>query len=72
MTEAVLNSFSLSIHRLDEVLKQPKTVITRDSAIKRFELTFELAWKSANAYLAHKGIAAGRPAIVSWRFSVWG
>jgi nucleotidyltransferase substrate binding protein (TIGR01987 family) len=61
MTEAVFNSFSQSIERLTEVLKQPKTVITRDSAIKRFELTFELAWKSAKTYLGGKGVVCQSP-----------
>jgi predicted nucleotidyltransferase len=61
MREAVFNSFSQSIERLAEVLKLPKTVVTRDSAIKRFELTFELAWKSAKAYLGNKGIVCQSP-----------
>lgn len=46
MTGKIFESFSQSISRLDEILKEPKTVANRDSAIKRFELTFELAWKS--------------------------
>jgi hypothetical protein len=57
MTEAVFNSFSQSIERLAEVLKQPKTVITRDSAIKRFELTFEVACRSAKRYLGGRYLA---------------
>lgn len=61
MTEAVFKSFSLSVARLAEVLKEPKTVVTRDSAIKRFELTFELAWKSAKAYLGNRGIVCQSP-----------
>lgn len=61
MTEAVFNSFSQSIERLVEVLNQPKTVVTRDSAIKRFELTYELAWKSAKTYLGKQGIVCQSP-----------
>jgi len=61
MTEVVFKPFSLSVARLAEVLKEPKTVVTRDSAIKRFELTFELAWKSAKAYLGKKGIVCMSP-----------
>ncbi|HEV2426568.1 MAG TPA: HI0074 family nucleotidyltransferase substrate-binding subunit [Terriglobia bacterium] len=61
MTEAVFNSFSQSIERLAEVLDQPRTVITRDSAIKRFELTYELAWKSAKVYLVKQGIVCQSP-----------
>jgi len=61
MTPKVFNSFSQSVDRLDEVLKEPKTVVIRDSAIKRFELTFELAWKSTKAYLANKGVVCLSP-----------
>jgi nucleotidyltransferase substrate binding protein (TIGR01987 family) len=42
-------------------LAAPKTVANRDSAIKRFELTFELAWKSAKAYAAGQGIVCRSP-----------
>lgn len=61
MTEAVFNSFSQSIERLAEVLNQPKTVVTRDSAIKRFELTCELAWKSAKTHLGKQAIVCQSP-----------
>ena len=61
MTEAVFNSFTQSIERLADVLKEPKNVVTRDSAIKRFELTFELAWKSAKTYLGSRGIVCQSP-----------
>jgi ABC-type multidrug transport system fused ATPase/permease subunit len=48
MTNAIFQSLSLSIERLFEILRAPKTVANRDSAIKRFALTFELAWKVPN------------------------
>jgi hypothetical protein len=48
MTNAIFQSLSLSIERLSEILRVPKTIANRDSAIKRFELTFELAWKASN------------------------
>jgi hypothetical protein len=38
MTPEVFSSFALSLDRLAQVLKEPKTVVIRDSAIKRFEL----------------------------------
>lgn len=44
-------SFKKSIVQLQKILKQKKTVANRDSAIKRFELTFELAWKSIQKFL---------------------
>ena len=61
MTDAILGSFSKSITRLAEVLKEPKTVVTRDSAIKRFELTFELAWKSVKKRLEGTSVACQSP-----------
>jgi len=61
MTPQIFNSFSQSVDRLAEVLKQPKSVVIRDSAIKRFELTFELAWKSTKAYLANKDVVCLSP-----------
>jgi nucleotidyltransferase substrate binding protein (TIGR01987 family) len=37
--------------RLDEALALPKDAIVRDSAIQRFEISFELCWKFLKAYL---------------------
>lgn len=37
--------------RLEEVLAIPKNDIVRDSAIQRFEISFELCWKYLKAYL---------------------
>ncbi len=34
-----------ALKKLEEVLKQPETEITRDAAIQRFEFTFEMSWK---------------------------
>ncbi|MFI5253240.1 MAG: hypothetical protein ACHQQQ_12510 [Bacteroidota bacterium] len=39
----IFKDFTKSIERLGEILHAPKTVANRDSAIKRFELTFELS-----------------------------
>ena len=61
MTDAIFASFSQSIGRLAEILQEPQTVANRDSAIKRFELTFELAWKSAKTYLGNQGIVCRSP-----------
>ncbi len=42
--------------------KEKKTEIVRDSAIKRFEFTFDLAWKTLKAYLKkEKGISCFSP-----------
>ena len=36
---------------LFEVLREPKTAITRDASIQRFEYTFEAVWKAAQLFL---------------------
>jgi nucleotidyltransferase substrate binding protein (TIGR01987 family) len=40
-----------AVTRLDEALALPKDSIVRDSAIQRFEISFELCWKFLKAYL---------------------
>jgi len=49
--EALKNQYRQAVSRLDEVLQKEKNDIIRDSAIKRFEFTFDLAWKLIKAYL---------------------
>ncbi len=57
----VLKDFGKIIQRLEKVLKLKKTDITRDSAIKRFELCFDLAWKSIKEYAKIQGIECYSP-----------
>ena len=38
-----------AIGRLEDVLRQPYDEYMRDSAIQRFEFTFELFWKALKA-----------------------
>lgn len=54
-SEAV-NAFEQVLGRLREVVAEPETAIIRDAAIKRFEFTFELAWKAIQRYLRDEGI----------------
>lgn len=49
--ESVHADFRKALERFEEVLKEEKTEIVRDSAIKRFELVFDLSWKTVKAYL---------------------
>jgi len=49
--QSLLKDLERSILRLEEVLKQEKNDFIRDSAIQRFELTFDLAWKTIKAFL---------------------
>ncbi|MFH1362096.1 MAG: nucleotidyltransferase substrate binding protein [bacterium] len=47
--------------RFGEILKEKKNDIVRDSAIQRFEFTYELAWKTLQAYLKEKGVRVYTP-----------
>ena len=44
-----------ALARLHEVLAEDETSIIRDALIKRFEFTFEMAWRSLFRYLVAKG-----------------
>lgn len=48
---AITEDFKNSVLRLEEVLNIEKNDIVRDSAIQRFEISFEMAWKTAKAFL---------------------
>jgi nucleotidyltransferase substrate binding protein (TIGR01987 family) len=48
--------------RLQEAVSEPvDSGILRDATIQRFEFTFEIAWKTMQAYLLHQGIEAAGP-----------
>lgn len=51
----ILKDFKRAIVKVEEVLKLEKTEIVRDSSIKRFELCFDLAWKSIKIYAQIQG-----------------
>ena len=51
----ILKDFKKIIERLEEVLKLDRTGIIRDSAIKRFDLCFDLAWKSIKEFTKEEG-----------------
>ncbi len=60
--EAILKQFQKAVNRLDEVLKQEKNEFIRDSAIQRFEFTFDLSWKVVKAFLEeNKGVICNSP-----------
>jgi len=42
--------------RFEEIVREKKNEIVRDSAIQRFEFTYELAWKTLKAALEEKGV----------------
>lgn len=45
------SDFTAVVERLEEALALPKDPIVRDSAIQRFEMAFELCWKTLKAFL---------------------
>ena len=57
----ILNSFEKSLQRFEEILKAEKTIANRDSAIKRFEFTVELAWKCIQRFLREQKIVCRSP-----------
>ncbi len=48
---AILIEFEDTVNNLAKALIQEKTEFIRDSAIKRFELAFDMAWKVIKAFL---------------------
>lgn len=48
---SLIEDFEKSLSRLEEVLKMEKNDIIRDSAIQRFEIVFDLAWKTLKTFL---------------------
>jgi nucleotidyltransferase substrate binding protein (TIGR01987 family) len=48
---ALREDFASAVTRLERALALPKDDIVRDSAIQRFEISFELCWKYLKAYL---------------------
>lgn len=46
---------------LEEILREPYSVIVRDATIQRFEYTFELAWKLFRKAAKLEGVEVGSP-----------
>lgn len=47
--------FLKALERLQEALAEPESSFVRDSIVKRFEITFEMAWKTMFRFLTDKG-----------------
>ncbi len=59
---AIIADFKNALQRFSEILVEPKTAITRDAAIQRFEFSFDLAWKVIKTVLEEKkGIICNSP-----------
>jgi len=61
LTNPLFEDFKKAIVRLEEVLNLEENQINRDSAIKRFELCFDLAWKSIKFYAQREGLECYSP-----------
>lgn len=59
--QATIQEFRDSVEELAQVLQKPKDEFMRDSAIKRFELAFDLSWKAIKAFLEEKGVFCVSP-----------
>lgn len=59
-TEAV-KTFEQALRRLQEVLGEPESALVRDAATKRFEFTYELAWKAVQRVLRKQGVLCHSP-----------
>ena len=66
--EKLKTDFSRALKRLEEAVERAKAEVTspdypffRDSAVQRFEFTFELMWKLIKAFLEGEGITCRSP-----------
>lgn len=57
----IIESFDLSLKRLEEVILEEESIIVRDAAIQRFEFTMELSWKSVQKFLRTEAIICRSP-----------
>jgi len=59
--EEAVKAFEQALRRLQEALREPESSLVRDAAIKRFEFTFELAWKAVQRLLREQGVLCHSP-----------
>src|SRR3989338_4503844 len=57
----LLEDYQNAVKRLEEILSLEKNPINRDSAIKRFELCFDLSWKTVKEYAREEGLECYSP-----------
>lgn len=61
LNNPLLEDFEKAVLKLQEVLKLEKTEVVRDSAIKRFEICFDLTWKCIKVYAKKEGVDCFSP-----------
>jgi nucleotidyltransferase substrate binding protein (TIGR01987 family) len=59
--DAVLRDLENVVSKLEEALNAPKSDLTRDSAILRFELAFEVSWKAIQKFALAEGFEVNSP-----------
>lgn len=59
--KTMLADFQKATKRLEEALSLKKNEITRDSAIMRFQIVFDLAWKLIKVYARSEGLECYSP-----------
>lgn len=62
--ELSLSDFASALSRLREAVDMDETAIVRDAIIKRFEFTFETAWKAMHRWLSVRGVSLDAEAFV--------
>jgi nucleotidyltransferase substrate binding protein (TIGR01987 family) len=60
-TDAVLRDLESVVSKLEAALNAPKSDLTRDSAILRFELAFEVSWKAIQKFALAEGFEVNSP-----------
>jgi nucleotidyltransferase substrate binding protein (TIGR01987 family) len=54
-TDMQIEQFERALQRMRDALQLSESEIVRDALIKRFEFTFEMAWRSVRRFLADRG-----------------
>lgn len=61
MVSIKIKDFARTVDRLEESVEVKKTKMSRDSAILRFQLCFDLSWKTIKEYAKKQGIECYSP-----------
>ncbi len=60
-TELLRSDLEAALQRLEDALSRPVDEFIRDSAIQRFEFTFELFWKALKSFCEDEGLHVHSP-----------